>query len=128
MEYYKSPRGSPTTWHGEGYTKISKKEHDRLVVLEAGAYLKHVLGEDPKVVCTVLQVSASGMSRQVMVQTIVDGTIRDVSSRVAEVLGWRQTKRRFVVVSGCGMDMLFHTRDSLSYALYGKGGKIAEYR
>lgn len=127
MEYYKTPQGRPVTWKGDDYVKISKKEHGRLVVLESIAYLMRVLGDSPKVTCTVIQVSASGMTRHAMVQTIIDGNICDVSPWVSDVLGWPQTKRGFVTVAGCGMDMIFHLRSCLSYAVYGKDGTISEY-
>lgn len=81
----------------------------------------------------VVRVSASGMSRQVRlyiakagyVPVLAGGTtpetkIIDISYWSAKALEWGYGGDGYkdgIRVSGCGMDMLFHTVDSLSYAM-----------
>lgn len=68
----------------------------------------------------VVRVSASGMSRQVRLYFSKDGKIIDITYWSAKALGWSYAGdgyREGVRVSGCGMDMLFHTVYSLSYAM-----------
>ena len=70
----------------------------------------------------VVRVNASGMSRQVRLYIVdkTDGRIVDISYWAAKVLGWGYAGdgyRDGIRVSGCGMDMLFHTVYSLSYAM-----------
>lgn len=69
----------------------------------------------------VVRVSASGMSRHVRLYFIPNtGEITDISYWGAKALEWGYAGdgyREGIRVSGCGMDMLFHTIDSLSYAM-----------
>ncbi len=68
----------------------------------------------------VTKVSASGMSRRVQLFIILAGQdIRDISYFAAKALGWsyKEGYNMGISVGGCGMDMLFHTVDSLSYAM-----------
>ena len=69
----------------------------------------------------VVRVSASGMSRQVRLYFVPkDGNITDITYWSAKALEWGyggEGYRNGIRVSGCGMDMLFHTIYSLSYAM-----------
>lgn len=68
----------------------------------------------------VNKVSASGMSRNIgLYVSLGDGEIHDISYLAAKALGWsfKEGYTGGVRASGCGMDMLFHTIDSLSYAM-----------
>lgn len=68
----------------------------------------------------VVRVSASGMSRHVRLYISKDGEIIDISYWAAKALEWGYAGdgyREGIRVSGCGMDMLFHTVYSLSYSM-----------
>lgn len=68
----------------------------------------------------VVRVSASGMSRHVRLYISKDGEIVDITYWSAKALEWGYAGdgyREGIRVSGCGMDMLFHTIDCLSYAM-----------
>lgn len=68
----------------------------------------------------VVRVSSSGMSRQVRLYFTKGDEIIDITYWSAKALGWGYAGdwyREGVRVSGCGMDMLFHTVYSLSYAM-----------
>ena len=68
----------------------------------------------------VNKVSASGMSRNIGLYLVrKDGTITDISYHASKALEWsyKEGYNGGVRVGGCGMDMLFHTVYSLSYAM-----------
>jgi hypothetical protein len=68
----------------------------------------------------VVRVSASGMSRHVRLYFSKDGAIVDISYWGAKALEWGYAGDGYnqgIRVSGCGMDMLFHTVYCLSYAM-----------
>ena len=73
----------------------------------------------------VNRVSASGMSRNVSLYFVKDNltttpaTLHDISYHAAKALEWpyKDGYNGGIRVSGCGMDMLFHTVYSLSYAM-----------
>lgn len=68
----------------------------------------------------VVRVSKSGMSRHVRLYIIDGEYIRDISYLSAKALDWKYSGDSYnegIIVSGCGMDMLFHTVDCLSYAM-----------
>lgn len=67
----------------------------------------------------VARVSASGMNRKVQLYIAKGGEIIDISYHAAKVLewGWKEGYNGGINVSGCGMDILFHTIYSLSYAM-----------
>lgn len=83
----------------------------------------------------VTRVSASGMSRNIMVFATEKyddhehnwGEIFDVSWAVAAVLDWKfDQKNGGVKVGGCGMDMAFHLVYELSAELYGDGYALSK--
>lgn len=81
----------------------------------------------------VVRVSSSGMSRQICLYMVAPRhnnisasifnttyDIKDITYWSAQALGWGyggDGYRDGIKVSGCGMDMLFHTINQLSYAM-----------
>lgn len=66
-------------------------------------------------------VSASGMSRDISLIYIKGGAIHNITYSAALALGWpisEKSGNRAIKVSGCGMDMGFHTVYTLSRVLY----------
>lgn len=77
----------------------------------------------------VRHVSPSGMSRVIAVLGVdpTTGNISNVSHDVARVLGWSyDSDHGGVYVTGCGMDMTFHTVYSLSRTIH--AGKATNER
>jgi hypothetical protein len=105
-----------------GAVKLSKAEGKRKYAEQAKKYLREWLPEGSTVFTLVRSVSKSGMSRQISVFCVEVSDIRNLDWMVAQALDWRI--RDAVVVQGCGMSMTFHLVDTLSYALYGGGGKL----
>jgi hypothetical protein len=71
----------------------------------------------------VNNVSSSGMSRNITLYVVIDEQLKDISWLAARALEWpyREGYNGGVRVTGCGMDMMFHTVDSLSYVMgYGE--------
>jgi hypothetical protein len=65
-------------------------------------------------------VSRSGMSRQIDFYAFgPDGDRTYLTGYIASILRWPRAKSGALKVSGCGMDMAFHTVNSLSYAVHG---------
>lgn len=64
----------------------------------------------------IRKVSASGMSRCIDVYAIADNKPVYLSGYASNVLGWKLSKDRGIVVGGCGMDMGFHLVYSLCSA------------
>jgi len=64
-------------------------------------------------------VSSSGMSRNIALYVQLDGRIVDISYHAARALEWpfKEGYNGGVRVGGVGMDMMFHTVHSLSYAM-----------
>lgn len=67
----------------------------------------------------VNHVSSSGMSRNIGLYVAQDGGVIDISYWAAKALGWpyKDGYKGGVRVSGCGMDMIFHTVYTLSYVM-----------
>lgn len=97
--------------------KPTKKERERSEAVET---LKSWgLVDGATVYAKVSKVSRSGMHRRVHLYISKDGEIVDISYWAAKALEWGY-KDGFdggIGVSGCGMDMLFHTVYSLSYSM-----------
>jgi hypothetical protein len=122
--YYKTKQGQAVTWYTEGSEKISKREYSQLQSKETCEYLRELLGSEPYIKVTVTRVTARGRCRHMLVETIVGSRIIDISSYVATALEWPEAEFYRVRVSGCGMDMTLHLRESLSMQLYGDFKKI----
>ena len=101
---------------------------------EAIEYLRTILKPGDRITCTVLHVSASGMSRSIMLQVPVASSsdcgmrIQDISWRVADAIGERfDHKRGGVVMVGCGMNMCFAAVYNLGRVLFPDGfGLVGE--
>lgn len=97
--------------------KVNKKERERL---EAVARLKEWgVNDGMTIYAKVNNVSASGMSRNVGLYVSINNELIDISYWASKALEWpyKEGYNGGVRVSGCGMDMLFHTVYSLSYAM-----------
>lgn len=96
---------------------MTKKEREKT---EAVNILKEWgLNDGTVVYAKVTQVSRSGMSRHVELFMVKGEDLVDISYWAARALQWGYADRfpRGIRVSGCGMDMLFHTVNALSYAM-----------
>lgn len=83
--------------------------------------LSFYLKEGDRVYTVVRHVSASGMSRDLSLYVARGGEIMNITYYAAHALGWRLVERngyRALRVSGCGMDMGFHTVYTLSRVLF----------
>jgi hypothetical protein len=87
---------------------------------EAIERLRSMFPSGSTVTTTIKNVSRSGMGRSIAVLgTDANGQICNVSRDVARVCEWRfDNDRQAVYVSGCGMDMAFHTVYTLAHVLY----------
>lgn len=95
----------------------TKKQRDQA---EAVATLKDWgLVDGTLVHAKVNHVSASGMSRRIGLYFIKDGELVDISYHASKAMDWgyKDGYDGGIKVSGCGMDMLFHTIDVFSYAM-----------
>jgi hypothetical protein len=75
----------------------------------------------PKIHTITRHVSASGMTRDISLIYVKEGAIHNVTYSAALALGWPLSEKsgnRAIRVSGCGMDMGFHTVYTLSNVLY----------
>jgi hypothetical protein len=102
---------------------LSKKALAALGKSESIETLRKLLADDPKpVIYTVLRhVSSSGMSRDISLIYVKAGAIYNITYSAALALEWPLSEKsgnRAVRVSGCGMDMGFHTVYTLSRVLY----------
>lgn len=107
---------------------------------EARAKLREWLPIGSTVYGVVTHVARSGMSRRIrffIVATEHAGRphrteVMNVSGYIAAALDWRRDLHTGDIhVDGCGMDMIFHTINSLSYTLHGmdfdKAPRCAEH-
>ena len=96
--------------------KYSKTEQ-----AESLARLQELCPPGTTIYTIVRHVSRSGMSRNISLFVMVDGTPEPITFHAARVLGWPSVNRPewALKVGGCGMDMCFHTVHSLSYAIHG---------
>lgn len=91
--------------------------------------LRAMLPKGTTVYTAVTHVSRSGMSRRIRLWAMVDNEPRSITCLVGEAIGWTLKSGPWweLVVNGCGMDMCFHTVNTLSYALHGYGFDGAGY-
>lgn len=71
----------------------------------------------------VESVSNSGMTRRISLYIVQKGQIVNITRRVGIVCQWKQSDKGGLIVTGCGMDMCFHTVYTLGYYLWPKGTK-----
>ena len=104
-------------------TKVSNKAAAELERAEAITRLRDLFAGDeaPEVRTILRHVSTSGMSRLVSLVYVKGGSIVNITYSAALALGWTLTDKygyRSIRVTGCGMDMGFHTVYTLSSVLY----------
>lgn len=97
-------------------------------IKEARKTLMSLIPKGTRLVANVASVSRSGMSRKISFYTIGKDTQSDgkeyyrlyrISRYIAVALEWGYCDKECAVkVSGCGMDMIFHTLNQLGYVLY----------
>lgn len=81
-------------------TKAQKAEQ-----LEAITKLREWLAPGDTVYTILRHVSKSGMSREIGIVVLKDGTALHPNWSVARALDMRQGKRDGIIIGGCGMDM-----------------------
>lgn len=64
---------------------------------------------DGKVYASIVHVSSTGMMREIKFYTIKNDSLVNITDTISEMTGRKTGKRRGVKVTGCGMDMIFHT-------------------
>lgn len=84
-------------------------------------FLRKYLSPGTDVYTNIIHTSESGLMRHIQVLIPHEKEIVDLSYHAAMVLGWGMGKRGGVKVSGCGMDMGFHTVYELSGRLWPNG-------
>lgn len=104
-------------------TKADKAERD-----EAIGRLRGMLKPGDTLFTTIRHVARSGMSRDIDLHKIENGTPHWLSRLAAKATGFRfNDKRECLTVGGCGMDMGFHLVYECSATLYPDGfGCIGE--
>ncbi len=105
--------------------RITKSEREEII-----SRLQEWLIRGTKVYGLVVNVAPSGMSRTIRFLYVDDGEIGERPGRwVAAVIGGRYDENREAVrVSGCGMDMVYHSILSLSHALWGDDSALKQGR
>ena len=91
------------------------------------AYLLDTLQVKPGdiVYTNVVNVSRSGMSREITAYVMRENCPVNISASVATVVGWTANRMTGAVkVGGCGMDMGFHLVYTLSRFLFPDGFKV----
>lgn len=93
--------------------------------VEARERLRGYLAKPGRFLYSIPHVARSGMSRVIRIHYMTeDGSLYYLSRNIALALGWSyDRKHEGVRVQGCGMDMVFHTLETLSGALYNPGDK-----
>jgi hypothetical protein len=98
-------------------TRVSSAKGKATVKAYAAAQLRDLLQPGDRVSYSVVAVSRSGMSRRIKFYICKDGEIRNIGGWIADALGWKATDNE-VHVSGCGMDMGFHTIYSVARVIW----------
>jgi hypothetical protein len=88
-------------------------EQDILKAVERDFDAGEIINEAVTVYAVIRSVAASGMSRVIDLYVMVNNEPLCISFNVGVVLGWKMHKDRGIIVSGCGMDMVHHTVDSV---------------
>jgi hypothetical protein len=79
--------------------------------------LRYFKRKDANIYAIIRRVSSTGMTRYMDFYVIDKGAMRCITHRIADVLDWRIGKGDALIVTGCGMDMVFHTVSSVASAL-----------
>jgi hypothetical protein len=106
---------------GSKCIKCTKKEYESIRKESAKRYLLSVLKPGDTVYGSVLNVSRSGMSRNMKLYIVRDDVILNITWHVAQLAGETLDKNNCLRVDGCGMDMVFHEVYKLGVRLWPKG-------
>jgi len=104
---------------------IAKNEYynEENFIKDAQTYIKAI--KEGRVICSVVSVSSSGMSRQLKFLSCEPSNYKDEVSHyyrqfnsMLQCLGFRYNQKKYCIsVSGCGMDMIFHTNYTIIHQL-----------
>lgn len=103
------------------------KEEEKEYLLKLFKSLKVEEGDKIRVYTILRYVSNSGMLRIIDFFVIKDNMPINIMGSVETLLDYKMDKKIMGLrISGCGMDMGFHSVYRLSYALYGEGYKLRQ--
>lgn len=69
---------------------------------------------DQKIYCIIKSVSKSGMTRRMVFYVQFQNELYYLNDIIAKLTGYKIDKNGYLVVQGCGMDMVFHVLDSFN--------------
>lgn len=101
--------------------RLSVKEGKQKLVQQAVSQLHKYLKSGDTVYTILRSVSRTGMSRCISLYAIQDNLPKDITSCVAYALDGHRNKSGFLNLTGCGMDMGFHTVHTLGRVMWPKG-------
>lgn len=117
MAYYEiDGRTYDLTMPITGSTKLPNAEGKRKMQAQAIADLQAILKPGQEVSTIVRKVAPSGMSRTISLFIVEYGHIKGIDYTAALALDWPLTDNG-IRVTGCGMDMAWHTVETLSKTL-----------
>ena len=106
----------------EALKNIKKNEYysEEQFISDAQSWVNAI--KEGRVLCSILSVSSSGMTRQMKFLAFepsktegAQGWYRQYNTML-QVLGFRYNKAKYCIsVSGCGMDMIFHTNYTIMH-------------
>ena len=99
----------------------AQREHRETVITE----LREMVKRGDTVYTILRSVSRSGMTRYYDLFVMIDNEPVRITYKAAIALGWTYNAADALKVTGCGMDMGFHTVYSLSAVLFGYGDRGA---
>lgn len=116
---------APEIWaREEGAKRLSAKAGKAAWQAECASTLAFLKPGDT-VHVVIRHVSSSGMSRTMTLHVVTeDGSIRDITTLAAGLLGENTTKDIYLRVTGCGMDMAWNTVNRVAYRLFGRDGAL----
>lgn len=85
--------------------------------------LNHLLPhKGKKVIVSIKKVSASGMTRKMdfyVIEKVSYGNdyLININDKIALIAGYKQDKNDYIIVRGCGMDMVFSVLSNFNYAI-----------
>lgn len=97
---------------------MNKKEQHK----QAVQALRRIVKPNTTIVVVQKSVSSSGMNRRLELYAIKNNRLVWITSYIADVLDWPRNDKG-LLVTGCGMDMHFHTIYTLSSYLYPRKAK-----
>ena len=111
-----------TTSHwGDNFEQLTNAKGAVLYREQQCSDLRKLIKAGQTVYTSCDHVSSSGMSRRISLYIVYKGEIVNITRRAAVITGWRESDKGGLIVSGCGMDMGFHTVYTLGRNLWSKG-------